>query len=87
MGLLDLVEGMVLVPKDQDPNPVYPPKDTKEEDVETAGAKLYYNMSQQKHYVNFVETSEGYMMSLIDRVQNQKTVTNLFNPSKAKYLN
>ena len=87
MGLLDLVEGMVLVPKDQDPNPVYPPKDTEEEDVETAGAKLYYNMSQQKPYMNFVETSEGYMMSLIDRVQNQKTVTNLFNPSKAKYLN
>ena len=87
MGLLDLVEGMVLVPKDQDPNPVYPPKETKEDEVETAGANLYYNMSKQKHYVNFVETSEGYMMSLIDRMHNQKSVTNHFNPSRAKYLN
>lgn len=87
MGLLDLVEGMILVPKGQDPNPVYPPEQTKEDDVQTAGTKLYYNMSKNKHYVNLVETSEGYMMSLIDRIQNQKTVTNLFNPSKAKYLN
>lgn len=87
LGLLDLVESMVLVPKDQDPNPVYPPTQTEEEDVKTAGTKLYYNMANQKYYVNLVETSEGYMMSLIDRVQNMKSVTNYFNPDRAKYLN
>ena len=87
MGLLDLVESMVLIPKDQDPNPVYPPTQATEEEVEKAGTKLYYNMSNQKYYMNLVESSEGYMMSLIDRVQNQKTVTNHFNPSRAKFLN
>lgn len=87
LGLLDLVEGMVLVPEGDDPNPVYPPVEDKEEEVEKAGAQLYYNMSKQKYYMNLVETSEGYMMSLIDRIQNQKTVNNLFNPSRAKFLN
>ena len=87
MGLLDLVESMVLIPKDQDPNPVYPPTQSTEEEVEKAGTKLYYNMSNQKFYMNMVESSEGYMMSLIDRVQNQKTVTNHFNPSRAIILN
>ena len=87
MGLLDLVESMVLVPKDQDPNPLYPPTENVEEKMNTAGAKLYYNMSSQKYYMNMVESSEGYMMSLIDRVQNKKTVTNHFNPSRAINLN
>ena len=87
MGLLDLVESMVLVPKDQDPDPIYAPKETTEEEVQTASTKLYYNMSKQKYYMNLVESSEGYMMSLIDRAQNQKSVTNHFNPSRAKYLN
>ena len=87
IGLLDLVEEMLLVPVDQDPNPIYAPKKTEEDDVQKAGAKLLYNMSQQKHYVNLVESSEGYMMSLVDGLKNQKTVTNYFNPSKAHNLN
>ena len=87
MGLLDLVEGMVLIPEADDPNPLYPPTETTQEDVQTAGVKMLYNMSQQKHYMNLVETTEGYMASLIEQAQNQKTVTNFFNPSRAKYLN
>ena len=66
---------------------LYPPTETVEEEMNTAGAKLYYNMSNQKYYMNLVESSEGYMMSLIDRVQNKKTVTNHFNPSRAINLN
>ena len=87
LGLLDLVEGMILVPKDQDPNPIYPPSNNKEDDVEKAGAKLLYNMSQQRGYMNLVESSEGYMMSLIDKMQSQETVTNYFNPTRAISLN
>ena len=86
MGLLDLVEGMVLVPEGDDPNPVYPPKETEKEDVETAGLKMLYNMSQQKQYVNFVESPEGHMMSLIDKMNNNKSVTNYFDPSRATIL-
>jgi hypothetical protein len=87
MGLLDLVEGMVLVPEADDPNPVYPPKKVEEEDMEKTGAKLLYNMSQQKFYMNLVESPEGYMMSLIDSMNNQKRVRNYFDPSKAVILN
>lgn len=87
LGLLDLVEGMVLVPEADDPNPVYPPTETVEDDVEKAGTQLYYNMSKQKYHMNLVESGEGFMMSLVDAVQNQKTITNLFNPAKAKSLN
>ena len=86
MGLLDLVEGMVLVPEGDDPNPVYPPKETEKEDVETAGLKMLYNMSQQKQYVNFVESPEGYMMSLIDKMNNHKSVTNYFDLTRATIL-
>lgn len=86
MGLLDLVEGMVLVPEGDDPDPVYPPKETEKEDVETAGLKMLYNMSQQKQYMNFVESPEGHMMSLIDKMQNHKSVTNHFDLSRATIL-
>lgn len=86
MGLLDLVEGMVLVPEADDPDPVYPPKATEKEDVQTAGVKMLYNMSQQKQYVNFVESPEGYMMSLIDKMQSKDNVTNYFNLSRATIL-
>lgn len=86
MGLLDLVEGMVLVPEGDDPNPVYPPKETEKEDVETVGLKMLYNMSQQKQYVNFVESPEGYMMSLIDKMNNHKSVTNYFDLTRATIL-
>ena len=88
MGLLDLVEGMVLVPKSDDPDPLYPPtKDNKEEEVKKTGAKLLYNMSQQKYHMNLVESTEGYMMSLIDGFQNMENVTNHFDLSRAKHLN
>ena len=87
MGLLDLVESMILVPKADDPNPVLPPSETdKKEDVKTAGIKMLYNMAQQKHTMNLVETSEGLMMSLIDKLENQKVVTNYLDFDSAMIL-
>ena len=74
LGLLDLVESMVLIPKDDDPDPVLPPAtDDPEEEIRTAGVKMLYEMARRGHRMNLVETSEGLMMSLIDRMQNQGT--------------
>ena len=87
VGLLDLVESMVLVPKDEDPAPIYPPvkeKEDDEEDMEEAGVKMLYQMAQKKHDKNLVETTEGYMMSLIDRMHEEKHVHNFFNLDKAR---
>lgn len=71
LGLLDLVESMVLVPKDQDPNPIYPPveeKEDDEEDMKEAGLKmLYYNVP----------------MFVAGQAQAQETVQNFFNLDKA----
>lgn len=86
IGLLDLVESIVLVPKDQDPDPLYPEKEVEEEEMETAGLKMLYNMSNQKHYMNLVETSEGFMMSLIDRNREKKVVHNYFDIDSAYML-
>ena len=86
VGLLDLVESMVLVPKKNDPNPIYPPvaeKEDDEEDMEEAGVKILYEMAQRKHNMNLVETTEGYMKSLIDRMNKEKHVHNFFNQDKA----
>ena len=86
VGLLDLVESMVLVPKDKDPDPIYPPvveKEDDEEDMEEAGVKILYEMAQRKHNMNLVETTEGYMKSLIDRMNKEKHVHNFFNQDKA----
>ena len=74
LGLLDLVESMVLIPKADDPDPVLPPAtDDPEEEIGTAGVKMLYEMARRGHRMNLVETSEGLMMSLIDRMQNQGT--------------
>ena len=74
LGLLDLVESMVLIPKADDPDPVLPPAtDDPEEEIRTAGVKMLYEMARRGHRMNLVETSEGLMMSLIDRMQNQGT--------------
>ena len=86
LGLLDLVESMVLVPKENDPNPLLPPSADVEEEIETAGVKMLYNMAQQGHRMNLVETSEGLMMSLIDRLENETVVTNHFDLGSAMIL-
>ena len=71
LGLLDLVESMVLIPKDQDPNPIYPPveeKEDDEEDMKETGLKmLYYNVP----------------MFGAGQAQAQETVQNFFNLDKA----
>lgn len=86
VGLLDLVESIVLVPKDQDPDPVVPEVETDEEDMDTAGLKLLHKMATQKGYMNFVETEEGRMMSLIDRLESQKEIHNHFDLESAVML-
>lgn len=86
VGLLDLVESIVLVPKDQDPDPLVPEVTTDEDDMKTAGLKMLQKMASQKHYMNFVETEEGRMMSLIDRLESQKDIHNHFDLESALML-
>ena len=52
--------------------------------MEEAGVKMLYQMAQKKHDMNLVETTEGYMMSLIDRMHEEKHVHNFFNLDKAR---
>ena len=79
VGLLDLVESIVLVPKADDPNPLKPADEEKEvdtADMAKASANLFSKMARNPRYVNFVETDEGMMMSLIDRINSTKDVRN-----------
>lgn len=87
VGLLDLVESMILIPKEDDPDPIYKPsEDGQKEAIEETGVKMLYKMSQQKHNMNLVETSEGLMMSLIDRLENEKNIVNHFDLGTATIL-
>ncbi len=86
LGLLDLVESIVLVPKADDPDPIVAKDKTTEEDMDTAGLKMLYEMSRQKLHMNLVETDEGRMMSLIDRLESQKPVSNHFDLGTAYML-
>ena len=87
LGLLDLVESMILIPSADDPDPIYPPtEDGKAEQIEETGVKMLYKMSQQKHNMNMVETTEGIMMSLIDRLESEKTFVNHLDLGKAVIL-
>ena len=53
---------------------------------EETGVKMLYKMSQQKHNMNMVETTEGIMMSLIDRLESEKTFVNHLDLGKAVIL-
>lgn len=88
LGLLDLVESIILVPKADDPDPLYPPKgeEADEEEMEKAGVKMLYEMASRKHNMNLVETSEGYMMSLIDNMKSKKDVHNYLDLESAYML-
>lgn len=86
LGLLDLVENIVLVPAADDPDPVLPPSETDEDDMDTAGVRMLQNMASQGHRMNLVETDEGMMMSLIDRIESGKTVSNHFDMESAKII-
>lgn len=81
LGLLDLVESIVLVPQSDDPDPVLPPEEDEadESDMATAGLKMLHDMASRKYHMNLVETEEGYMMSLIDRIETRKEIRNYFN--------
>lgn len=86
VGLLDLVESIVLVPEEDDPDPLYPETVADEDDMDTAGLKLLHQMASQKHHINFVETEEGLMMSLIDRLESKKEIQNHFDLESALML-
>ena len=77
VGLLDLVESMVLIPKDQDPNPIYPEttEETDEDDIDTASLKMFSKMASQPR-MNLVESDEGRMKTLIDQIRSGKNVKN-----------
>lgn len=86
LGLLDMVESMVLIPKSEDPDPILPPAETSKSDVKKAGERLMSRMASGKPYVNFVETEHGYMMSLIDRFQSSPAVNNFLDLDSAMIL-
>ena len=77
VGLLDLVESMVLIPKDQDPDPIYPEaqEEADEEDMDTASLKMLSKLASQPR-MNLVETDEGRMMTLIDQIRSGQNVRN-----------
>lgn len=85
VGLLDLVESIVLVPKADDPDPLVKEEaETDEEDMDTASVKMFQKMANSPRYVNFVETDEGMMMSLIDRINASKDLTNYLDLGTAE---
>ena len=86
LGLLDLVESMVLIPESDDPDPLLPPAETSKADVKKAGDRLMNRMGSGKPYINFVETEQGYMMSLIDRLQSRPAVNNFLDLDTAMIL-
>ena len=86
LGLLDLVESMVLIPESEDLDPVLPPTETSKADVKKAGDRLMNMMGSGKPYINFVETEQGYMMSLIDRLQSRPAVNNFLDLDTAMIL-
>ena len=77
IGLLDLVESMVLIPKGQDPDPIYPDSEEEadEEDMDTASLKMLSKMASQPR-MNLVETDEGRMMTIIDQIRSGKEARN-----------
>ena len=89
VGLLDLVESIVLVPTADDPNPLKP--ETTEDavdatDMAKASANLFAKMASNPRYVNFVETDEGAMMSLIDRINSTKEIRNYLDFNSAEMI-
>ena len=47
---------------------------------------MLYNMARQGHSMNLVETSEGLMMSLIDRMHNETLVNDFLDFDSAIIL-
>ena len=89
VGLLDLVESIVLVPKADDPNPLKPADEEDEvdaADMAKASANLFAKMANSPRYVNFVETDEGMMMSLIDRINSTKEIRNYLDFETAEVI-
>lgn len=87
VGLLDLVESIVLIPEADDPDPIEN-KDQQAEkaDVRKAGVELFEKMKRNT-YMNYVETDEGLMMSLIDRLHSQDNVRNYLDMGNAIMIN
>lgn len=87
VGLLDLVESIVLVPKADDPDPIIDESQkADEEDVKTASLNFFKKMKEQKPYMNLVETNEGMMMSLIDRFESGNNVRNYLDLETARII-
>lgn len=86
LGLMDLVESIVLVPKEQDPNPLVKEEKVEEEDVEKAGAKLMYQMNSQKFRMNHVESDDAMRAALAGSFGSETSVHNYFDLESAYML-
>lgn len=77
IGLLDLVDNMILVPKEDDPDPIYKKTPVLDEEVEETKAQMLQLMREAPSW-NLVETDEGLMMSVIDRLHSTRNIKNYF---------
>lgn len=85
MGLLDLVESMVLVPKSDDPDPIYPPAEPDEEEMEKASMRILNDLASRPS-MNLVESDEGRMMNLIDNLNSRSGIVNYLDFGSAKII-
>ena len=88
MGLLDLVESIVLVPKASDPDPIIDEskQEAEQSAMNTAGLKLLDKMAARNPFRNLVETDEGMMMSIIDDFQSRENVQNFLDMDSARII-
>lgn len=81
LGLLDMVESMILVDPDQDPDPIitgtidYGDGESAEASVTEDQLALFQKMARQTP-VNYVESYNGRMMSLVDQIRSKPSVRN-----------
>ena len=88
IGLLDLVESIVLVPKASDPDPIIDEskQEAEQSAMNTAGLKLLDKMAARNPFRNLVETDEGMMMSIIDDFQSRENVQNFLDMDSARII-
>lgn len=90
LGLLDMVESMILVDPANDPDPIV--NDTIDYGDGTASSsvseeqlEMFQRMARMEP-VNYVETYNGHMMSLIDKIRAGGSVKNYLDGSTAKIV-
>lgn len=87
-GMIDLVMDMLLIRPDLDPDPIVSEKndddeDEEDEDLDLASVYDRFNGLVKKGPLNSVESFEGFMMSMVDKVMARNVGRNYFDMSKA----